>query len=101
MMEPGCISYEEYISAAKTFMEVSKKICDGWHLREVDGTPQSLYLRKETFITLDDKENSLCKAEYVISYSMSYNVPSFAFNLWNSNGVMVPVEDIRKQSFLK
>ncbi|CAH2075972.1 unnamed protein product, partial [Iphiclides podalirius] len=38
--------------------------------------------------------------ECVIFFNLSYGVPSFSFNIWNSSGVLLKLEDIRRLSFI-
>ncbi|KAG7306346.1 hypothetical protein JYU34_008970 [Plutella xylostella] len=97
----NCMNYEDYENAARKFIQISNAISDGWTLHEgIDS--HSLHLRKETFLRIKNEEqDSLIKAEYVISYSTSYCVPIFAFNLWNSNGVLLTLEEIRNMAFIK
>lgn len=93
----GTIAVEEFLDAGLKFVEISDRICDGWTFYKNNQDPHKSYIRKEAFLETNDK--SLLKAEYVIFYNLSYGVPAFSFNVWNSFGVLLTLEDIRNMSF--
>lgn len=89
------LSYEEYVRAAKEFIKISDRICDDWKLIGEDST--LAYLSKETFVESENKYD-LLKAQYVIFYNLSYGVPSFSFNLWNSTGTLLKLNQLREMA---
>lgn len=95
------ISAEEFLDAAEKFVKVSDTICDGWSFHKNKDICKS-HIKKETFLETQDKtDQSLLKAEYVIFYNLSYGVPAFSFNIWNSSGVLLTLDNIRNMSFVK
>ncbi|KAG6455500.1 ubiquitin-like-conjugating enzyme ATG10 [Manduca sexta] len=95
------ITAEEFLTAAKKFVLISNKICDGWKLIENEWDINQSYISKETFIECGVGDDvSLLKAEYIIFYNLSYGVPSFSFNIWNSSGMLLSLEDVRQLSFI-
>ncbi|KAJ0175408.1 hypothetical protein K1T71_008567 [Dendrolimus kikuchii] len=92
------LSYEQFLKAAKEFAIISSKLCDGWKLIGEDSS--QAYLIKETFIDTENKYDML-KAQYVIFYNISYGVPSFSFNLWNSSGMLLKLSELRDMSCLR
>lgn len=100
--ECSSITAEEFIDAAEKFVKVSDSICDGWTFYKDCNDIYKSYIKKETFLETQDKTyQSLLKAEYVIFYNLSYGVPAFSFNIWNSSGVLLTLENIRNMSFVK
>lgn len=96
------ITFEEFLEAAKEFIQKSNQISDGWILKQDKIDVIKTYLRKETFIHYEEDEIcNLLKVEYVIFYNLSYGVPSFSFNIWNSSGTLLSLEGIRKMSFIQ
>ncbi|XP_026763620.2 ubiquitin-like-conjugating enzyme ATG10 [Galleria mellonella] len=94
------ITPEEFTYFAKQFCEISNRLCDGWVFCK-DKEIHRCYLKKDTFISHEgENENTLLRAEFVIFYNLSYGVPSFSFNIWNSAGVLLTLEDIRTMSFI-
>ncbi|XP_047509180.1 ubiquitin-like-conjugating enzyme ATG10 [Pieris napi] len=91
------LTAEGFLSSAKAFIETSNLLHDDWKLYENSDICKS-YIRKNTFI---DVKGQLFKAEFVIFYHLSYGVPSFSFNIWDSSGMLLNLEDIRKISFTK
>ncbi|KAJ8731005.1 hypothetical protein PYW08_002418 [Mythimna loreyi] len=96
------ITIEEFLEAAKEFVKKSEKICDGWTLKLDKIDLCKTYIKKESFIQCQDNDTTnVYKIEYVIFYNLSYGVPSFSFNIWNSSGMLIALEDIRKMSFIQ
>lgn len=101
-LECSSITAEEFIDAADKFVKVSDRICDGWTFYKDNKDICKSYIKKETFLEIQDKTcQSLLKAEYVIFYNLSYGVPAFSFNVWNSSGMLLTLENIRHMSFIK
>ncbi|XP_004924725.1 ubiquitin-like-conjugating enzyme ATG10 [Bombyx mandarina] len=93
------VTYTDFIEAAKNFIEISNRCCDGWKFIEHD--KDKCYLRKETFLNYKNGDyERLLKADYVIFYKESYCVPSFSFNVWNSAGMLLSLDDIRTMSLI-
>lgn len=88
------ITIKLFLEAAKEFTNISDKLCDGWRFVEAEDLYKN-YLRKETFIHTG---GLLVKAEFIVFYNLSYGVPSFSFNMWNSTGALLLLEDIRKMA---
>lgn len=96
------ITFEEFLQAAKEFLFISDKICDEWSLKVYKDDPTKTFLKKDMFIEHEqDNVRILLKVEYIIFYNMSYGVPSFSFNIWNSSGALLSLEDVRKMSFIQ
>lgn len=97
------ITIETFLDAAAEFLKISDRIGDGWKLNKNNTDTYKTYLKKDTFIQLEDENNisNLLKVEYVIYYNLSYGVPSFSFNIWNSTGSLLSLDDIRKVSAIQ
>lgn len=96
------ITFEEFFEAAEKFVKKSEKICDDWKLKLDEKDLFKTHIRKDAFIQCQDRDTTcLYKVEYVIFYNLSYGVPSFSFNVWNSSGVLITLADIRKMSFIR
>ncbi|XP_026732783.1 ubiquitin-like-conjugating enzyme ATG10 isoform X2 [Trichoplusia ni] len=96
------ITIEKFLVAAAEFVKVSDRIGDGWKLKQDNTDSYKTFLRKDTFIQLEDNNiSNLLKVEYVIFYNLSYGVPSFSFNIWNSTGSLLSLDDIRKVSAIQ
>ncbi|XP_063384407.1 ubiquitin-like-conjugating enzyme ATG10 [Cydia fagiglandana] len=97
----SAISYEDFINAAEQFLKISQKINDGWQLLQLQEDKSKIYLKKESFKLCERTgDSTLLKTEYVIFYNHSYGVPSFSFNVWNSTGALLTLENIRQMSFI-
>ncbi|KOB69868.1 Autophagy-related protein 10 [Operophtera brumata] len=94
------LSLEEFLAAAKEFVEISNILCDGWKLIENECLLKS-YVQKECFIKPSKEDSLPMKAEYVMFYSLSYGVPQFSFNVWNSLGVLLTIKELRRVLFIK
>ncbi|CAK1601345.1 unnamed protein product [Parnassius mnemosyne] len=101
-MDIDTITPEDFLASAKHFIEISDKIHDGWRIYEHKNEIHKSYIKKEAFITFKS-QNELClyKIEYVIFYNLSYGVPSFSFNVWNSPGTLLKLEEIRQMCFIQ
>ncbi|XP_072938669.1 ubiquitin-like-conjugating enzyme ATG10 [Epargyreus clarus] len=99
-MDRATISAEEFVYSARDFLKISDKIHDDWKIIE-DTDIHKCYLKKETYIDHEIDQNTvLYKAEYIIFYNLSYGVPSFSFNVWNSSGSLLTLKEIRKMSLI-
>lgn len=109
MMSAKSITIEEFLEAAEEFVRKSEKLCDGWTLKLDKTDLLKTHIRKDTFLECQDfmfygqDTDTTCmyKVEYVIFYNLSYGVPSFSFKVWNSSGMLLSLEDIRKMSFIE
>ncbi|CAK1549258.1 unnamed protein product [Leptosia nina] len=97
MIDHEFISLEAFISSAESFVKISDRIHDDWKFHR-DYDKQSYYIKKDTFIKHADE---LFKAEFNIFYNLSYGVPSFSFNIWESSGSLLSLEDIRRMSLIE
>ena len=93
--EMNTISYEIFKENVKNISEISQKLFDNWHLKELinDGNNSDRvdYLEKtEQFYV----ESNLFTFVYQIFYSFSYNVPVFYLNAFESNGKLLKIEKI-------
>ncbi|VVC89210.1 unnamed protein product [Leptidea sinapis] len=86
----------EFLSSAIKFVAISDQIQDEWKLYENTEIHKS-YIKKDTFLTAKD---CVYKAEFVIFYNLSYGVPGFSFNVWDSSGSFLSLEGIRQLSLL-
>lgn len=95
------LTYEEFLVAAKDFIKISDKLNDGWELigDGYDEKPNSAYLKKQCLVY--NGQTFPLKAEYVVFYNLSYGVPSFSFNMWNSSGELLTLEDIRNMAIMR
>lgn len=101
-MNTTTITFEEFLEAGKEFVRKSEKLGDGWTLKENKKDVLKSYIEKKTFIKCQDENiGKLLRVEFVIFYNLSYGVPSFSFNLWNSSGMLISLEDVRKMSFIE
>ncbi|XP_053612421.1 ubiquitin-like-conjugating enzyme ATG10 [Plodia interpunctella] len=92
---------EEYLEAAIRFCNISDTLNDDWKIIIDEENPHKSYLIKNTFVTQDTNGPKLCKAELVIFYNLHYGVPAFSFNIWNSSGVLLTLDEIREMTFVK
>ncbi|KAH9632792.1 hypothetical protein HF086_012617 [Spodoptera exigua] len=96
------ITFDEFLASAKEFEHKSNELGDGWTLKEDKVDNLKTFLRKDTFVQYENGNiNHLLKVEYVIFYNLSYGVPSFSFNAWNSSGTLLTLDEIRKMSFIQ
>lgn len=95
------ITAEHFLSAAKQFCKKGSRIGDTWRIHENKDEIHKSYIIKETYLQPGGGSQTMYKAEYVVFYNMSYGVPSFSFNIWNSAGVLLNIEEIREISTLK
>lgn len=100
-MDFNRISYDEYLTTIKKFILISYKINDNWKLHEND-TNCNTYIKKELFKELVNCDQRLTlKAEYIVSYNISYGVPMFSFNYWYPSGVLLTLDEIKNISLIK
>ncbi|OWR41827.1 ubiquitin-like-conjugating enzyme ATG10 [Danaus plexippus] len=97
------ISPEEFVYAARDFVDLSDKYRDSWTLHQNDNEILQTYIRKEEFISHRDENDKvfLYRAEYVIFFNLSYGVPSFSFNVWDCSGKLLTLEEVRQISLIK
>ncbi|CAH0702604.1 unnamed protein product [Spodoptera exigua] len=101
-MNMTTITFDEFLASAKEFEHKSKELGDGWTLKEDKVDNLKTFLRKDAFVQYENGNiNHLLKVEYVIFYNLSYEVPSFSFNAWNSSGTLLTLDEIRKMSFIQ
>lgn len=111
------LSWDTYLKYLKHFLSISSDIDDGWTMK-ISGsveTPENCYLLKKvnrqnpvceiaddgTFITDDCSDLSTVKCpsetviwEYHILYSPSYSVPVLYFNVRNTAGKLLSLQNI-------
>lgn len=92
------ISFNEFLAAAEDFVETSNKLNDGWKFIKSEHLYKS-YVKKECFVS--PCKGVPMKAEYVMFYSLSYQVPQFSFNVWNSLGELLTIEQLIHMSYIK
>ncbi|CAB3223981.1 unnamed protein product [Arctia plantaginis] len=98
----SAIELEEFLHAAQEFVKKSDEIGDGWSIKECGDDKSKTFLKKDLYVEHTDDNNSiLLKMEYIIFYNLSYGVPAFSFNIWNSSGTLLSLEDVRKMSFIQ
>ncbi|CAH2107981.1 unnamed protein product [Euphydryas editha] len=97
------ITPEEFVHTAKKFIELSDKFFDSWSFHQNDNDILKTYVKKEEFVNHRDEGEKvfLYRAEYIIFYNLSYGVPSFSFNIWNSSGTLLTLEEVRQMSLMK
>lgn len=82
------LPYETFLRNIIAIKTLSDEITDGWQLIQND--EQDAYLIfKKVAVTL--KSVNIC--EYHVTYNHSYGVPVLCFNVWNSDGKLLSVED--------
>ncbi|XP_045768974.1 ubiquitin-like-conjugating enzyme ATG10 [Maniola jurtina] len=97
------ITLEEFVYAAKDFIELSDKFLDSWTIYQNDNELLHTHIKKEEFVSHRDETGRvfLYRAEYVIFYNLSYGVPSFSFNVWDCSGKLLTLEEVREISLMK
>lgn len=102
-MHGNTITPEEFVNAAKKFIELSEKNFDSWTIHQKENEILNTYIKKEEFVSYrdDDDKVFIFKAEYIIFYNLSYGVPSFSFNIWDSSGKLLTLEEVRQISLMK
>ncbi|KAL0831023.1 hypothetical protein ABMA28_001909 [Loxostege sticticalis] len=101
MEQNSTLSVEDFVVAATSFYEISNRLADGWKLIKDENETHKTYIKKHTFLQVErDGVQSLLKTELVIFFNLSYGVPAFSFNIWNSSGVLLTLEEIRHMSFV-
>ncbi|XP_046962676.1 ubiquitin-like-conjugating enzyme ATG10 [Vanessa cardui] len=102
-MNCNTITPEEFVYAARDFIELSNRYFDSWTIHQNDNEILNTYLKKEEFVSHRDENDKvfLYRAEYIIFYNLSYGVPSFSFNLWDCSGKLLTLEQVREISLMK
>ena len=92
------ITSQEFLLSAKTFIEKSDKLYDGWVLTEEKGTPFIKLITIQKMDVKDEgKENKVCSnisLEYHIVYSVSYCVPVLYMRAFDPTGRGLPVDKL-------
>ncbi|XP_049868097.1 ubiquitin-like-conjugating enzyme ATG10 [Pectinophora gossypiella] len=100
-MDSTTLTVEEFLKSAEDFEQISDRLNDGWTLHKNSVDLHKSFIRKETFLVQNGEASDMVKVDYVIFYNLSYGVPSFSFNMWNSSGVFLTLDEIREMSFVR
>ncbi|XP_016967995.1 ubiquitin-like-conjugating enzyme ATG10 [Drosophila biarmipes] len=86
----GDLSWKDFVSQAKQFLEFAQKLGDGWMLVEKDLDEPNTFLKFSQKIK--DKSGALVNVEYHVVYSVSYQVPMMFFQGHRSDGSLLDLE---------
>lgn len=97
------ITPEEFVYAARNFIELSDKFNDGWTIYQNDKEILNTHIKKEEFVSHQEETGKLFlyRAEYVIFFNLSYGVPSFSFNVWDCSGRLLTMDEVRDISLMR
>lgn len=84
------IPYETFLHNIIAIKTLSDEITNDWQLIQSVEQEQDAYLVLKK-ITVVSKNVNIC--EYHITYNHSYGVPVLCFNIWNSDGKLLSVDD--------
>ncbi|EDW89248.1 ubiquitin-like-conjugating enzyme ATG10 [Drosophila yakuba] len=91
----GDLSWKDFLSQAKQFLEISQKLDDNWVLEQKDSSEPNIYLKCSQKIKCQSGKNNaveLFSVEYHVVYSVSYQVPMLFFQAHRSDGSLLDVE---------
>ncbi|XP_017132844.1 ubiquitin-like-conjugating enzyme ATG10 [Drosophila elegans] len=91
----GDLSWKDFLSQAKQFLNISQQLDDGWTMEEKDSNEPNTFLKFEQKIKYkSEKDNlgELVNAEYHVVYSVSYQVPMLFFQTHRSDGSLLDLE---------
>lgn len=98
-MDSYHLQYSKFVSEVEKFILISNSLHDGWVLYKHENEKYNTCIRKELYSEVfNGKTKEILKAEYLVSYNISYGVPIFSFNYWKSTGVLLSLEEIRNLS---
>ncbi|KAH8319567.1 hypothetical protein KR074_000529 [Drosophila pseudoananassae] len=87
----GDLSWNEFLSQAKQFYDISQELGDAWILQEKDSNPPN------TFLTISQKiksQSDLINVEYHVVYSVSYQVPMLFLQAHRSDGSLLDLDAV-------
>nr|XP_016929469.1 ubiquitin-like-conjugating enzyme ATG10 [Drosophila suzukii] len=86
----GDLSWKDFLSQAKQFLEISQQLGDSWMLVEKDSDEANTFLKFSQKIK--DITGELVNVEYHVVYSISYQVPMMFFQAHRSDGSLLDLE---------
>ncbi|XP_037712992.1 ubiquitin-like-conjugating enzyme ATG10 [Drosophila subpulchrella] len=86
----GDLSWKDFLSQAKQFLEISQQLGDSWMLVEKDSDEPNTFLKFSQKIK--DISGELVNVEYHVVYSISYQVPMMFFQAHRSDGSLLDLE---------
>lgn len=94
-MSSGELTWVEFLENADDLIKKSDLLNDGWHLIRVNDYPGGSYLRYKQYQKLKqlDEDEDIYTFEYHVVYSISYCVPVFYFNIQNTAGKLVQLDE--------
>ncbi|KAH8291073.1 hypothetical protein KR054_008233 [Drosophila jambulina] len=86
----GDMSWNDFLSQAKEFLDISQQLGDSWMLIEKDSNEPNTFL---TFSQkIKSKSGELINVEYHVVYSVSYQVPMLFFQAHRSDGSLLDLD---------
>ncbi|XP_071447190.1 ubiquitin-like-conjugating enzyme ATG10 [Hetaerina americana] len=103
-MGDGEMEWDEFIALTASFLELSEKAGDVWHIKGRKDELGGAYLvrvrrhlakpREDLQGTCGEEATSVQFWEHHVVYSVGYRVPVLYFNAWRSNGELLSLEEI-------
>ncbi|EDV37802.1 uncharacterized protein Dana_GF13639 [Drosophila ananassae] len=87
----GDLSWNEFLSQAKQFYEISQELGDAWILQEKDSNPPNTFLKISQKIK---NQKDLVNVEYHVVYSVSYQVPMLFLQAHRSDGSLLDLDAV-------
>ncbi|XP_020818131.1 ubiquitin-like-conjugating enzyme ATG10 [Drosophila serrata] len=86
----GDMSWNEFLSQAKQFLDISHQLGDSWMLQEKDMNEPNTFLKFSQKIK--SKSGELINVDYHVVYSVSYQVPMLFFQAHRSDGSLLDLD---------
>ncbi|XP_016929469.2 ubiquitin-like-conjugating enzyme ATG10 [Drosophila suzukii] len=86
----GDLSWKDFLSQAKQFLEISQQLGESWMLVEKDSDEPNTFLKFSQKIK--DNSGEFVNVEYHVVYSISYQVPMMFFQAHRSDGSLLDLE---------
>lgn len=91
-MSTGELTWEEFLQNSTEFLKKSEQLNDSWSFEYVTDDPGGSFLRYKRFNQLKPGAKTIL-FEYHILYSLSYSVPMLYFNLQDTEGNVMTLEE--------
>ncbi|ALC42268.1 CG12821 [Drosophila busckii] len=85
------ITWKDFLSQIKQFMDMSRQLDDSWSIYEKDMEEPNTFLQYTQKLKC---KNELISVEYHIVYSISYQIPMLYFQAHRSDGSMLNIEAV-------
>ncbi|KAH8254346.1 hypothetical protein KR032_009648 [Drosophila birchii] len=86
----GDMTWNEFLTQAKQFLDISQQLGDSWMLQEKNTNEPNTFLKFSQKIK--SKSGELINVEYHVVYSVSYQVPMLFFQAHRSDGSLLDLD---------